>query len=225
MKRELFILFFILLSIKNEAQEYVRNSVQSTIFNYEQIGLDNHQFNFQTRILDYHIVGFTNSINIVGNTLEVKMIYDITELVVNIGNVNLYNNTLSYNQVLSEDIDYVKMSTNVIMIEDNPPYNPINIENVYFRIFDLNNLSVDTNSFKNKVSIYPNPAKENITISDNFLFEKAFIVNSLGQHVNTLYKNKEDIYDVQSLSNGIYYVSYYNKSNDVVGVSKLIKQN
>ncbi len=225
MKKELFILFFILLSIKNDAQEYVRNSVQSTIFNYEQIGLDNHQFTFQTRILDYHNVGFSNSINIVGNTLEVKMIYDITEYVVNVGNVNLYNNTVSYNQALSEDIDYVKMSTNVIMIEDNPPYNPIYIENVYFRIFDLNNLSVDTNGFKNKVSIYPNPAKENITMSANFIFDKAIIVNNLGQQVNTLYKNKEDIYDVQSLSNGIYYVSYYDKSNDIVGVSKLIKQN
>ena len=224
MEKKLIVLFFILISIKNNAQEYVRNSVRSTIFNYEQINLDNHQFNFQTRIDDSHIVAFSNSINIVGNTLEVKMVYDITEMIFNIGNVNLYNNDVNYNQSLPENVDYIKMSTNVIMIEDNPPYNPITIEDVYFQIFDLNNLSVNKN-LVNTVSIYPNPANDNITISNDFTFYKAIIINSLGQNVTTFYKNKEDIYDVQLLSNGIYYISYYNKTNDKVGVSKLVKQN
>ena len=224
MEKKLIVLFFILISIKNNAQEYVRNSVRSTIFNYEQINLDNHQFNFQTRIDDSHIVAFSNSINIVGNTLEVKMVYDITEMIFNIGNVNLYNNDINYNQSLPENVDYIKMSTNVIMIEDNPPYNPITIEDVYFQIFDLNNLSVNKN-LVNTVSIYPNPANDKITISNDFTFYKAIIINSLGQNVTTFYKNKEDIYDVQLLSNGIYYISYYNKTNDKVGVSKLVKQN
>lgn len=223
--KKILILFFILISTKNNAQEYVRNSVQNTIFNYQQISLNNHQFNFQTSILDYHVVAFSNSINIVGDTLEIKMFYDITELVFNIGNLNIYNNTLTHNQVLPENINYIKMSTNVIMIEDNPPYNPITIENVYFRIFNLNNLSINTNGLLNTVSIFPNPAKENITISNNLIFDKAIVTNNLGQNVTTFYKNDEEIYNVQSLSNGIYYITYFNKENNKIGVSKLIKQN
>jgi hypothetical protein len=225
MIKQLLLTISLLFAIESNAQQYAYNFVQGSILNYQPVSLNQHQFRFQTSILDYFVPTFSSTTEIIGDVLEVKMYYDITEQVFSFGNLITYNNLVDYNQLIASNVTQIKMSTNVIMLEDNPPYNPIAVDNLYFRIFDLNNLSVDTHGFKNKVSIYPNPAKENITMSANFIFDKAIIVNNLGQHVNTLYKNKEDIYDVQSLSNGIYYVSYYTKSNDIVGVSKLIKQN
>lgn len=224
MKKRLIVLFLVLISIKTNAQEYVTTSVRGTIFNYDQVSSDNHQFNFRTRILDSHIVVFSNTIDIVGDILEVKMFYDITETMFTVGDENVYNNTVNYHQTLPANVNYVKMSTNVIMTEDNPPYNPITIENVYFRIFDLNNLSAGNSNSAKTVSIYPNPAKDNITVSNNLIFDKATIVNSLGQEVTALCKNEQDIYDVEFLPDGIYYISFYDKKSKV-GVSKFIKQN
>jgi hypothetical protein len=57
------------------------------------------------------------------------------------------------------------------------------------------------------------------------LFDRAIVLNNVGQKITTFYKNKEDIYNIESLPNGVYYISFYDNKNDKVGVSKVIKQN
>ncbi len=116
------------------------------------------------------------------------------------------------------------MSTNAITYGENPPFEPITVTDIYSRVIDLNNLSINSNHIK-KIVVYPNPTKETIIISNNLLFDKAIVLNNIGQKITTFYKNKEDIYNIESLPNGVYYISFYDNKNDKVGVSKVIKQN
>ena len=75
---------------------------------------------------------------------------------------------------------------------------------------------------KNNITIYPNPAKNLITIKGDFNgLENITILNLLGQKVmeKTLISNEEKI-DVSSLSNGVYTIYF----NNIKAGRKFIKE-
>jgi hypothetical protein len=79
----------------------------------------------------------------------------------------------------------------------------IYFDNVYFWKTPL-----ATSSFeKSNIKMYPNPAKNNLTIDANSAIEKVSVFNVLGQEVmNNLSKNKSITLDVSNLQVGIYVV-------------------
>jgi len=87
------------------------------------------------------------------------------------------------------------------------------------------NTALSTSEFQlNKVSIYPNPANTEVTISiDDELLGSSFVLyNQLGQNVfkSTILNSLQNV-NLSNLSNGIYHYSISNASKSVQG--KLIK--
>lgn len=73
----------------------------------------------------------------------------------------------------------------------------------------------------NKVTIYPNPTKEKITINNIKEIDRVEIYNSQGQKIKS-FKNTTEL-DIRSLEKGMYLLSIHNKKN-VHKTIKFIKQ-
>jgi len=72
------------------------------------------------------------------------------------------------------------------------------------------------------LSIFPNPAKTEINIITELNYSSLVIVNSLGQFI---FKNeKTSKLNVESISNGIYYIQLLDKESKVIGNKKFIKE-
>jgi hypothetical protein len=217
MKKILIILYVSIYFLTNiYAQQNVNNKVQSSTFEYQQISSNSQQFTFKTWILDYFIVTNISSINIINDTLEVRMLYDITESTFNFGNPIYYENTINFNQVIPSSINFIKMSTDVKLLSDNPPYNPLTIENVYFRIIDLNNLGL-TKEKVNKIDIYPNPTSNMVQITFRKLEQNSKITleNSLGQKTSEqTFKNLDTIYYPIDGESGLYFLTIENENGE-----------
>lgn len=222
MRKKLFFLFFILFIIKSNAQQYVYNFVQGSVLNYQAISLNQHQFRFQTSILDYFVPTFSSTTEIIGDVLEVKMNYNITEQVFNFGNLILYDNLVDYNQLIAPNVTQIKMSTNVTMIEDNPPFNTITAADAYFRIFDLDNLSVMTNSAV-KSNIFPNPTTGSFTINSPTEIKVIEIYDVVGKQVMSVTsKNNTERIQLINCQAGVYFIKLTSNNGSVV--KKLIVQ-
>lgn len=222
MRKKLFFLFFILFIIKSNAQQYVYNFVQGSVLNYQAISLNQHQFRFQTSILDYFVPTFSSTTEIIGDVLAVKMNYNITEQVFNFGNLILYDNLVDYNQLIAPNVTQIKMSTNVTMIEDNPPFNTITVADAYFRIFDLDNLSVMTNSAV-KSNIFPNPTTGSFTINSPTEIKVIEIYDVVGKQVMSVTsKNNTERIQLINCQAGVYFIKLTSNNGSVV--KKLIVQ-
>lgn len=211
-----------LFFITDNLAQNVTNIVLDTNFEYSPLSTNLHQFTFTTNFFEANPQNNTHSIEIIGDTLFVRQYYNIMGFWV-FESFNQSVDDFLYNEVIPASVRYIKMSTNAITYGENPPFEPITVTDIYSRVIDLNNLSINSNHIK-KIIVYPNPTKETFNISNNFLFESAIVLNNIGQKITTFYKNKEDIYNIESLTNGVYYISFYDNKNDKVGVSKVIKQ-
>jgi hypothetical protein len=222
MIKQVLLTISLLFAIESNSQEYVYNFVQGSILNYQPVSLNQHQFRFQTSILDYFVPTFSSTTEIIGDVLEVKMYYDITEQVFSFGNLITYNNLVDYNQLIASNVTQIKMSTNVIMIEDNPPYNPIAVDNLYFRIFDLENLSINANS-ELISTIFPNPTTGSFTINSPIKINTIELYDIVGKQVMSLTSNKntERIQLINSPA-GVYFIKLTSDNGSVV--KKLIVQ-
>jgi hypothetical protein len=79
---------------------------------------------------------------------------------------------------------------------------------IYSKIVSANYQKVD---FK----ILPNPVSNQIHIESGMSIEKIEILNAVGQIMKTFLGSKRTL-DLQSLSNGVYYVKSYIKDNQFV---------
>lgn len=205
----------------------ITSIVTGTTFNYQMTSNTQHNFTFHT----YFNLGYQSTcpslinptFSIVDNTLYVKGYYDITGA----WPTSFCDSfdTVPYNYQIPSNITHIITSTNVISPNNTPPYIPsvVTYENVYTHDFDLSVLSTNYSSIKN-ISIYPNPTKGNINISNDMNFDKISINNSLGQIITTINKNQSGVYNLQDIQNGLYYITFCNTNNEKIGVSKLIKQ-
>lgn len=221
--KNIFATLIICLSFSsNSFSQNVTNTVLSTNFEYYSPNLNEHLFTFTTNFFEANPQNNTHSIEIIGDTLFVKMYYNIIGFWVPESD-NQSIDTVTFDQALPATVHRIKMSTNVITYRDTAPYDEITVADVYYRIIDLD-LSIIQNNFKN-ISIFPNPTSGKINISnDEAAFDKIIILNNLGQINAILYQNNEGIYNLQSLVSGMYYLQYYDTNNKRIGVSKLIKQ-
>jgi Leucine-rich repeat (LRR) protein len=74
---------------------------------------------------------------------------------------------------------------------------------------------------ENKISVYPNPATSNVTISSDFLIQKVELFNLFGKRIVFDRPNKSNsVVDVSGLSTGVYIVKI--RSNNLSILKKLI---
>jgi ELWxxDGT repeat protein len=91
-----------------------------------------------------------------------------------------------------------------------------------YRIADQN-LGIDSNSIKNKIAIYPNPASNRINISiDKATNFEAIIYDTVGKEVGT-YKNQKTI-DVSNFNSGIYLIKIADLESKTAKTQKFIKK-
>ena len=80
-----------------------------------------------------------------------------------------------------------------------------------------------TDTIDNIISIYPNPATDNLTIETNFKEEHRLeIINLLGQTIYTTYINRKSIINTSNYSCGLYFLKIYTDKETVV--RKFVKE-
>lgn len=99
------------------------------------------------------------------------------------------------------------------------------ITNLIFQ-FDVHSSINEFNQTTPTWKIQPNPAKNNITLSDTNTFNgKIEILNLLGEIVlsETLFENNNPSINVEQLKNGVYFIRYYDNETKTYSTNKLIK--
>ena len=218
-------LIYFLLFIGNYIiAQNVSNVVLQTNFDYQQINFNQHKFVFTTNFFEANPQNNNTQFEIIENVLKVKIFYNI----VGAWEPNSFNQTIDnvyYNNEIPSNVDYIKMSTNVLTFEDNPPYNPITVEDVYFRIIDLNNLGTNFSSIENTTA-FPNPTIDTVTITFGESQETYTITlqTILGQTVSkkTISGVSEVTYPMEN-EKGIYLLTIENGKGET-STQKIIKK-
>ena len=95
----------------------------------------------------------------------------------------------------------------------------------YIHVLGLGTLpgwvSVKQTSFKQTVSVYPNPATEKFYIETDAVISELYLTDQLGKRIRTL-DPKENEFSVEQLSTGMYFVEIINEANEKSTV-KLMK--
>ncbi len=75
------------------------------------------------------------------------------------------------------------------------------------------------------INIYPNPTNGILNIQTPSInkFEKALIINSLGQIVQSNYITNTQL-DVQALNSGVYFVQFVDDKNQIVGRARFVRE-
>lgn len=222
--KKILLLLCIFLAVNSIKAQDSTGGVMGTNFNYETVNGSQHNFSFHT----YFSFGYGQTcpqlVNpefvIDTNTLYVKGYYDTRGAWPQVGCQSF--NTVTYNNVIPSTVTQIIMSTNVIKYGATADEFEI-VENVYTRTFTIN-LSASDNLNSNKITIYPNPTKDKITISNDIDYSKISISTSLGQTILVIDKNQSGIYDLENIKRGIYFITFYSE-NHKIGVYKLVKEN
>lgn len=88
-----------------------------------------------------------------------------------------------------------------------------------------NQVGINENTLTGQLSIYPNPASGNLSITTkNSDIKTISIINSVGQHITTitLAGDKETI-DVSGFAQGLYFLNCYSLNNELIVVQKILK--
>mgnify|MGYP000173903806 CR=1 FL=1 len=90
---------------------------------------------------------------------------------------------------------------------------------VYFN--NLTTLKIDDVAYNSKITLYPNPVKNQFTIStENKIIKSVKVFNLQGQLVKS-FKNNSAIYNIDDLTNGIYLVKVSTSNgNDLIKIIK-----
>ena len=88
-------------------------------------------------------------------------------------------------------------------------------------IIGFNNQSqtASTKDYSNSITIYPNPTSSIINIEQDFTTAKVYDISG-----RELLKSTSKTIDLSELPSSIYLLRLYNKSNKVLGTSKVVKQ-
>lgn len=218
MKLKIILLIFIFgMSIKSTAQngDY---GFMGTQFNYTQNTETSHDFSFTTFFAfgsPGNCPSFSSEITFLEDTMFVKATYNLCGFWPQQGCTR--NDITQYTEIIPATIQYIIMSTNVI---DCVTGTPTLAENIYTRTYDRNLSSVAFSN--NGLQLYPNPAKEKITVStnNNLIIDKIIVYNLLGKKV--IESTVSNSISVNTLTQGIYIIEAYIGEEKMV--SKFVKE-
>lgn len=189
-----------------------------------------------TEINVHTIVGFgytsnyySHSYEIINNTISLNVCFTPPGLSTPITMIGydfviplLNNNSTNYTLIVNVNYYTIVGSTFVCNASTNAPQ----IKTLLFSTPLSSPVSLQSSGFNDKnFTVYPNPTQGLIAVSNDINYEAIEVVNHLGQLVKRFDRNKSGNYDLNSITNGLYYLVYYNATNEKVGTTKLIKSN
>lgn len=74
------------------------------------------------------------------------------------------------------------------------------------------------------VSIFPNPATEYITVSNEDAVKSIVLFNMVGRKIRIFATEKGERYEIGDLPNGLYVVQLFGKNNKVITTQRLTKK-
>lgn len=74
------------------------------------------------------------------------------------------------------------------------------------------------------ISIFPNPATEYITVSNEDAVRNIVLFNMVGRKMRTFTIEKGEKYEIGDLPNGLYVVQLFGKTNKVLTTQRLTKK-
>ncbi len=74
------------------------------------------------------------------------------------------------------------------------------------------------------VSVFPNPATEYITVTNEEVVKNIFVFNLVGRKIKTFDVTKGERYEISDLPNGLYVVQLIGRSNKVLTTQRLTKK-
>lgn len=74
------------------------------------------------------------------------------------------------------------------------------------------------------VSVFPNPATEYITVSNEDAVKNIFVFNLVGKKMKTFDVIKGERYEISDLPNGLYVIQLIGRSNKVLNTQRLTKK-
>jgi hypothetical protein len=87
---------------------------------------------------------------------------------------------------------------------------------------------VSTNDFEAQVadlSVYPNPVRSTLNISDDSIVDEVVVYNLLGKPVKRFDMNANNSLDLGDLRDGVYLVGLYNEEQGLLKTSRVLKKN
>jgi hypothetical protein len=82
-----------------------------------------------------------------------------------------------------------------------------------------------TNHFKPEISVFPNPATDNISVHDNAdIVTQVFVFNLIGKKVKSFEHLKGEYHYVGDLPKGVYLVQLIDKNKRVIATQKIDKR-
>jgi hypothetical protein len=78
--------------------------------------------------------------------------------------------------------------------------------------------------FDTSVSVYPNPATDFISVSNDELAKNVIVFNVLGRKLRSFDIQKGEQYEISDLPNGLYLVQVMGKNNKVLSTQRLTKK-
>lgn len=198
---------------------YAQDSITGTTFSIEKVSDNEYKFNFST-FFNLGSPGtcppFVNhSINIIDDTLVVKGYYQTTGIWPAFFCSQF--DTVTYNDVIPANVNFIKMSTNEIGYNNTPPYIPevVTYEDVFYQFFSVASLSNDSFKDLKNMVVYPNPSNGKITISGVKGNHQVKITDVLGHVVynETVTEIANKQIDISGES-GIYFISIQNELGD-----------
>lgn len=142
------------------------------------------------------------------------------------GNVHyVYNPEIKNADTWPFDADQYLLLNFAIQPSIDPNFTEDAMEIDYVRIYQETPLSVSDEHKRNKLSVYPNPAVNILTlrVNDEFINSKAEVYNILGQKIIewTMDKTQKDI-DISQLKNGVYFLRIENNEGFIT--EKIVKK-
>ena len=137
-----------------------------------------------------------------------------------------YANLSNFGQYLGVTNDTLTIS-NVTLLQNNYGYRCLINDNGCLDttttaiLTVINNTGIANLNTENSIVIYPNPAKEMITIETSIPYVVVSISNVLGQEV--INKQKTKIINIETLKNGIYFIQLFDESGKVLKKEKFVK--
>ncbi len=89
--------------------------------------------------------------------------------------------------------------------------------------YEITGTSSIENIESTQVKVYPNPASDFINFENDDLVIKVDVYNLDGRKISSLDHKKGNIYDLSSLTNGIYLLKFFDQDNQLLTTSRISK--
>lgn len=115
--------------------------------------------------------------------------------------------------------------TVVFKIYDDSDLNTVIYTEEYeINVIDPNSIS-DIDAKIADLSVYPNPVRTNLNISDDSIVDEVVVYNLLGKPVKRFDMSNVNNLDLSDLRDGVYLVGMYNEEQGLLKTSRVLKKN